>query len=335
MLGLGLASYALVEQRLTPLIFRADWRRWAPGLAGAGAVLALSLAAGSTHGFEAARTAPLGPAVRALLADDRRAPGDWRYPFVCDGAAARGPLRTCALGDPAARQVLVIGDSHAEQFVARYAGAFGARRGVTFVTRDGCLPVPSVGGILAGGVCSKWALGAYAFAEHAGFRRIVILSSWVVYLTADHRRGQQGLCEAGAGGCPPLGARRLTVAEAFDRLAAEIRRLQARGAEVVLVGPHPQGPEAEPQGLYRRAFWGAAAPAPIARADFLALASATRAELQRISRLTGAPLVDPLDALCGGGDCTLYKDASHFRASAVMQPRFAYLDPWLAPGRSK
>jgi len=106
-----------------------------------------------------------------------------------------------------------------------------------------------------------------------------------------------------------------------------------------LMDPAPQGEGADPHWLYRRQFEtrNPSAP-PLVRADFERDARPERDELAKVHLATGAPLVDPLDALCPGGLCPvieggrdLYMDRWHFRAAAVTGPRFAYLDPWLAP----
>jgi peptidoglycan/LPS O-acetylase OafA/YrhL len=339
MLALGLASYGIVERTLTPLVFRADWRRWAPALAATAALVALAVAAQQTRGFEAMRTAALPAPTRALLGDDRAAADDWAYPGVCDGGAATGPLRRCVVGDPAARQVLVIGDSHAEQFVARYAGRHPADAGATFVTHDGCLPIPGVGAVRAGAVCPAWMLAAFAFAERAGFARVVIMGNWAAYLEERERGGRGGLCAADASGCPLVGSRPLSLAQALDRLAAEIRRLEARGVAVTLIGPQPRSQAAQPRVRYQQQFFGQPTASWQPAAEIAAAEAATRSQLLRVARETGATLVDPLQGFCPAGRCPLvdgasrglYRDSGHFRASAVAQPAFAYLDPWLAP----
>jgi SGNH domain-containing protein len=127
----------------------------------------------------------------------------------------------------------------------------------------------------------------------------------------------------------------------FALLTAAVRRLQARQIEVVLVGSSPRAKDAEPRLLYSRTFWTgrpAIAP-PLSRSSCEAGDALTRLRLQQLARTTGAVLVDPLDGLCDGDVCptmeagrTLYKDQGHLRASMMTLPRFAYLDPWLAPG---
>jgi hypothetical protein len=126
----------------------------------------------------------------------------------------------------------------------------------------------------------------------------------------------------------------------FARLSAAVTRLRQAGIEVVLMQPTPQGEGADPQRLYRRLFrTHDLAPPPLPRADFERGAAIERDRLAKVAAETGSLLVEPLDALCPGGVCpveaggrALYTDPWHFRASAMTQPRFVYLDAWLAPG---
>jgi peptidoglycan/LPS O-acetylase OafA/YrhL len=342
MLALGLASYRLIEQVLTRWLFAPRPWRWAAALAGVAALAAVALVAAQTRGLEALRTANASPAVHAAMADLRAASEDWVYPGVCGHLERQGRLTLCQIGDPSARRVLVVGDSHAEQIAPRYAHAFDGKtgQGITFVTAGGCMPVPGVGLRHRGGGCAAWADAAFRLAETAAFRRVVIVSAWTVYFDPAPGSPDGISCLASATRCEPDPPTMASLADAeFVRLAAAVGRLRREGIDVVLMQPTPQGQGADPQGLYRRLLrtHGLALP-PLARVDFEREAAPERVRLARVAAATGAPLVEPLDALCPGGACpveangrALYKDRWHFRASAMTRSRFAYLDPWLAP----
>jgi peptidoglycan/LPS O-acetylase OafA/YrhL len=342
MVVLGLASYLVVERWATERLFRPRprWRLMAGVTA---SVLALSLVATATHGLEPLRTIAATSATKAALADARAAERDWAFPKVCDVVTKQATLSRCELGDPAARQVLVIGDSQAEQLAARYAHAFGAKsgRGLTFLTEGGCIPIPGVSLYGRSEHCGRTWTDAYRWAETAGFGRVVIASAWPLYFDPAPGRPLGITCLQQVGGCEAGGRFSSVPALAdaeFDRLADEIRRLQNSGAQVVLIGTTPSTADT-PRALYRNLFWtGQLAPAALSRAAYEQRASLARAELRRLSRATGAPLVDPLNALCPQDQCAsvsggraIYKDYGHFRASRMKEPRFAYLDPWLTP----
>jgi peptidoglycan/LPS O-acetylase OafA/YrhL len=339
-IGAGFASYWLVERAATGWIFAG---RRGPALAGAAAVaavLGLSLAAIGAQGFEAWRTQGDPPAIRAALADDHAAAHDWAFPGDCGRRQTRGDLELCYVGDPAAREVLVLGDSHAQQLVARYAHVFDVRQGAgaAFLTDAGCVPIPGVRLAKPGSRCARWADDAYRWAAAAPYRRVVIVSAWVIYYDASPAAPAGITCLAAAGGgcAAPLPRDRLAAAE-LQRLTAALARLRAAGKQVVLVGPTPQTDDADPFRLYKLAYWrGDLDPPPLPRAAFAARAALVLRLIGEAARAAGAVEVEPLDHLCPAGACplslggrALYKDRGHFRASRMGEPRYAYLDPWI------
>jgi peptidoglycan/LPS O-acetylase OafA/YrhL len=339
MIALGVLSYWLIEQRLTAWLFAPQTQRWRIGARAIVAVLALAVVAIPTHGLERLRTLTASPQVRAAMADDRRATHDWTFPQVCARHSEQGPLVTCQLGDPAARQVLLIGDSHAEELAPRYAHAFDGKpgAGLTMVTISGCIPIPGVSGRGALWCGALWRQ-AYRYAETAGFKRVAITAAWQLYFdpTDTSPLGLAWIDDLSAAQPRTLGA----VADAaYRRLADQVRRLQAHGAEVVVIGSTPRSAEGDPHALYGRAFWsGEVGVAPQSRAAFEASTAANRQRLAWVARTTGARLVDPLDGLCDADACplmqdgrALFRDHGHYRASVMTSPRFAFFDQWLAP----
>jgi len=341
MLGLGFASYWLIERVLTRWLFACRPWRWAIGLAGVGGLTAIAVAAAQTHGLEALRTADVAPAERAAMADVRAASTDWFYPGACDRRLEDTRFRICQIGDPAARQVLVIGDSQAEQVAQRYVHAFDGQpgRGMTVVA-GGCMPVPAVGLRYRGDGCARWSEAAFRYAKSAGFKRVVIVSAWAVYFVPRPGLPNGLTCLADGPRCEPDPPSTAALADAeFGRLSGAVVRLRRLGKDVVLMAPMPNSDSADPLWLYRRLLrTHDLAPPPFRRADFERTAALSLEGLTRVAAGAGATLVEPLDALCPGGLCpvedgghALYRDAAHYRASVMTQPRFGYLDPWLAP----
>ncbi|HEX3406619.1 MAG TPA: acyltransferase family protein [Caulobacteraceae bacterium] len=339
MIALGVLSYWLIEQRLTAWLFAPQTQRWRIGARAIVAVLALAVVAIPTHGLERLRTLTASPQVRAAMADDRRATHDWTFPQVCARHSEQGPLVTCQLGDPAARQVLLIGDSHAEALAARYAHAFDGRpgAGLTMVTISGCIPIPGVSGRGALACGALWRK-AYDYAEAAGFRRVAVTAAWPLYFDPTDT-SPLGLARIDDLSNAQPGTLSAVADAAYQRLADEVRRLQARGAQVVLIGATPRSSEGDPHALYAQAFWhGQLAAAPLSRAALEAGTAADRRRLAGVAQSTGALLADPLDGLCDGDACpltldgrALFRDHGHYRASMMTRPRFAFFDPWLAP----
>ena len=341
MLALGLASYWLIERSLTRWLFAPRPWRWALGLAGVGALVAVAIVAAQSLGFETLRTASAAPAERAAMADLRAASVDWVYPGVCDQRLAHTRFRICQLGDPAARQVLVVGDSQAEQIAQRFVHAFDGQpgRGVTLIA-GGCMPVPGVGLRYRGDGCARWSEAAFRYAEAAGFKRVVIVAAWTVYFTPRPGLTHGLTCLADGGRCEADPRNMAALADAeFGRLSAAVLRLRELGKDVVLMDPMPNRDDVDPRALYRRLLRTHAPAPPFPRTEFERAAVMERSRLAKVAAATGATLVEPLDSLCPGGVCpvedergrTLYRDTAHYRASAMTQARFAYLDAWLAP----
>jgi hypothetical protein len=296
----------------------------------------------ASHGLEPLRTLGASPQVRAAMADDRRAAKDWTFPTVCGRYERHGVLEFCQIGDPSARQVLLIGDSHAQELAPRYVHAFDGRRGagLTLMTIPGCIPIPGVSGYGARNCGRTWR-EAYHYAEGAGFARVVIVAAWPAYFLPSDTRP---LGVAWIDGDPnessdaphTLGA----VADAaYARLASAVRGLQARGVQVVLMSATPSAASGDPHALYSRAFWtGSLDVPPQSRAVLEARNADDRRRLTEVIRATGAILVDSLDGLCDADKCpvlsdgrTLFKDEGHFRGSMMTSTRFAFLDAWLSP----
>ena len=338
MIALGVLSYWLIEQLLTAWIFQPQTARWRIGAGAFAAVLALAVVSIPTHGLERLRTLTASPQVRAAMADDRRATHDWAFPQDCARHSTQGPLDVCQLGDPAARQTLLIGDSHAEELAPRYVHAFDGHpgAGLTMVTVSGCIPIPGVSGRGARDCGRLWGK-AYSYAETAGFKRVAIIAAWPLYFDPTDT-SPLGLAWIDGQSAQPATLAAIASA-AYQRLADAVRRLQAHGAEVVLIGTTPRSAEGDPHALYARTFWtGDLAVPPQSRAALMAGIAADRQRLAAVARTTGAQLVDPLDGLCDGDACpllqngrALFKDHGHYRASMMTSPRFAVFDAWLAP----
>ena len=239
----------------------------------------------------------------------------------------------------------MLGDlARRTQLAARYAHAFNkAGQGLTFRTADGCMPIPGVTLYGRGGGCGAIWDEAYRWAETAGFKRVVITAAWPAYFEPAPGKPSGLTCLERPRGCDEQAqfASTADLARAeFALLARAIRRLQQHGVEVVVLGVTPQAYAGTPRKLYHHTFWTHSLdPPPTPRAEVDAWVSPSLDRLRWVSAQTGAVLVDPLDWFCDRQSCapaengrTLYKDRGHFRASMMTRPRFAYLDPWLAPG---
>src|SRR6185437_6505139 len=97
----------------------------------------------------------------------------------------------------------------------------------------------------------------------AGFRRIAITGAWQLYFDPSDTT-PMGLAWIDADGDAQPRTAAANRDAAYQRLEGEVRRLQAHGAEVMLIGSTPRSANADPHSLYDQAFWrGALDAAPL------------------------------------------------------------------------
>jgi peptidoglycan/LPS O-acetylase OafA/YrhL len=338
----GWLSFELVEIRLRDLLFAPP--KWSLRLAQVGilvgAAALFTYAIIHTRGFEAQRTTP---SQQILLAQYRRAEADWTSDKACAGREhSEAGLTVCRFGNSEARDVLVIGDSHGQQLEPRYAGLFlpHSGRGITFAVKPGCLILPDVERAEAGVGCRPYVEQALRLAQDGGYRRVVVIGAWQSYLDF-HRTGElrPRLCFPNGVNCRAYRGRKgvaPAVDAAFVRLGEGLARARAKGTEVVLLGSFPYAADGGPRDAAKDLFKTGAPSTRYSRAEFESWTTYSGDRLRRAAARAGGTYVEPLDYLCNEADCPLiedglylYKDESHFRASAVKTPMFDWLDRYL------
>lgn len=345
---LGALSYNLVETRLRDLIFASRrsliWRLALPVPATA-AIFLVCLAAWKTGGLEAFRLRHFPVETREVLADYRQATADW------SGKAACGPNlvdllgggHICRMGGKR-NEVAVIGDSHVEQLLPRYRNlpASDSSPGVTFLYKNGCLPVSGLERTLPGFNCSTFMEKAFKLVETGNFGRVVLISSWTTYFQLNTGSVKlNDVCFSADRGCArtadfPSFDRAIDTA--FEAFATEIKRLKARGIDVVVVNSLPTLRGDTARELYRRTFEAGtpAIAAPIDVSEFRKLSTFTQTHLAKLTDAANVPLVDPLEHLCGPAQCAVYqngkfvyRDDNHIRRSMIVANRYDYFDTLL------
>jgi hypothetical protein len=342
-IGLGFLSYVVVERYLTRKVFDAKRTRGALSVT---AVYIVAIVAAvlivKTDAFEALRTRGRPAQVIAALSDRRVAVSDWRYPSECAASAkVAGKLALCLMGDPSARDTLVMGDSHMQQIAARFARPFSPGHGVTFLTHGGCMPVPGTGRLDPGSPCSRWVRAAFRYAETSHYKRVVIGSIWFGYFEPKVGESVPPLCFETAMGCVTSSNPKQFdkfVSGAFHDFRRELIRLKVSGSEVVVIGPFPAFKAADPAYLYKIVFLGGAV--GDVYGSLAQFRERTSKSMRLLTQATAgeASLIDPTSYLCANNVCpiverghALFKDASHYRASIVKTERFAFLDKVLLP----
>ena len=336
--ALGAVSYELVEKRFAKLMFPpAAWRVRAGGALAI--VIAMAVLAIGTHGFERER-APNNTALVAMRRD-KAAMGDWQYPKGCAGGVRKFPgAELCYVGDPAAADVVVLGDSQAQQLVPRYAEAFRriGHGGALFITHAGCPPLPGVDRLRPGARCAGFAEHAFDFIDTSAYRRVVIASIWNAYFEDRADQGEpRDLCFKSRHGCTVPGDGASLVAatdQAFEGLTDRLRRLHAQGRSVYVSTSAPYDDAFDPRALYRAAFTGGPLkPLTFSRQAFEASTAFARQRVLKAAQASGATVVEPLSTICDGDACPitegadpLFMDRAHFRSSRIGESRFGFLD---------
>lgn len=247
------------------------------------------------------------------------------YSLPADRSAGTGknPDWYC-LGDPRSADVLVLGDSHANQLVPGLQQAMPEAK-VAMLGYTACPPVPGVTSHEQGYADGCREANARILAQlQAGIKaRVVVLAArWPIYVTGKGfgpSFGTHWLVESPEG---------LHEADAVRRgLVDLIHLLQIPGREIVLMGPTPELdflPDSclgkhdllrgEDGALIRRDGQPCAMPA----AAVSTRGGSSRALLRQVALEQGALFVDPAQVLCADGWCAVddplglrYRDANH------------------------
>lgn len=316
-LGLGWASYRMIEQNSHRLLKAASLRGGAASIALGGAVLiAGCFAVNQSLGFPSRVAGD-----RALYEDASKADGDRAFPSGrCGGLSpVTGAVKPCSVGTPSARgDVIVLGDSFAEMWFAR-AQALQPQltdHAVVFVTKNGCPPVHGVERTAPGFNCAAFNKAAFAEALSPRYKTVVIASMWT-----SHFRSDQNVVNVDRD-------------TALRRLGEDVHRLRAAGKTVVVVTTSPYPGEEITERIKVLAFQGRPVDAHWSF-DFgkvSALAPGVDSGLRRLNE-PGVTVLDPSAILCADAICPLmengkpiYSDAGHLRSSFTAR-RGDFLDP--------
>ena len=345
---LGALSHVTFEVRMRKRLFGRTGRlAVTSALAGLAIPLGIGAVAASSNGLEAPRIAHLSPEIQAALRDYRAATSDRRYPADCvGGKISEGLLAICQIGDPSARDTLIIGDSHAQQLTPRVSQLFENRPGgVTLVTRGGCPTLPLVNLTTPGNNCADRNRAAFDYALTQPYHHIVIAAFWSGYVEPAQETGvlQRKLCFVTSSGCrTPLdeAGYLAQVDRAVDRLGIELERLKRAGRQITLVLAVPYAFSNDPRRLYAETFLTRrlVAPLGIPRDQMTAPQRRLRDRLIAMAGAAGVDVVDPRDTMCGARTCpstddgrVIYMDNNHIRSTMVVRPEFAYLDRDMIP----
>jgi peptidoglycan/LPS O-acetylase OafA/YrhL len=212
-------------------------------------------------------------------------------------------------------QVLFIGDSHLAQYAARLDKIIGEnpeRPGAILVVGSGCIPIEGWGGKYRE-MCGQMKETAYAMAEDARFKTIVIGGAWDIYFSEDGQYATNGGKQISL---TSIEGRRLALDHLQQRIAGFIRA----GKDVVLLLDSPVSNSFNPTGPQLRLS--------LSTKNFEASGTTKidprlrelHQELAAWAKQTGARVIDPTDAVCAGDVChvttvtgqPMYRNRDHF-----------------------
>ena len=266
-----------------------------------------------------------------------KAATDWGYPRSCNGMDEAGNLQPCQLGSPQNPGVLFIGNSFAMQIFSRFSeyAKTHPESSFTFLTSPGCPPLTGIRMVHDRLNCNGFIDKALQFAESRSFKRIVLVSLWYDYFIPFSGE----ICFVKGESCTGELDRVNyydNVDGAFSQLASRLLELRKRGSDVVIVSPTPFGKWNVPAELAKRKFLqiDTTEVEYFDRDRFENFFFPIKSRLMSLAASVGGSFVDPANYLCDAHRCPttdrdgapLYRDRSHFRATAVLDPRFRYLD---------
>lgn len=316
---LAIATYRIIE---IPIRFGGRKRRSA-------LILLPVLCALGITGFAAQRK-NLQPRVNGAQAElIQGATQDWTYPGTRGQSPAGKELFIHRIPGDTARRVVVIGDSHAEQYwpkmvelVEHESGGNGPE--VLFITYGGCSAFPNTEreGIALDGRpfnCPDFYKRALAEVERVNAKAVVFAFWWEASLGTNRylmRGGDRVL----------IGKADSAAKAAFSMLGDVAADLEAKGRKVYLIASNPWDPAFDPRALLpgRLPFASRATRVLSVPRQLIDSNSAfANAELDAIAARTGAILIDPVASFCDSVKCPtvdsggqpIYRDYNHMRAS--------------------
>ncbi|MDR6535973.1 acyltransferase family protein [Variovorax soli] len=285
------------------------------------------------------------PTVQAIVA----ANADWAYPDGLKEVAVKGET-LYRIGEGKER-VLLLGDSHVEQFGPRAVEldrvAPEALKTLYFGTRGACPPVPQLFEDRDPG-CGPRREQLLKFAFSADIDTVILGGCWTCYFDI-------GETTPGSSAPPPpdhyyfldVQGRHLLrggdgVARSMTSLETLIKLLRTAGKKVYLILNPPLSASFEPRLLIHGSRLGTmtASTMPLS-APFPPAQKRLQEQMRQLAERAGAIVLDPAPAVCvsdqqcmrsGAGGDPVYKDGAHLRAGFVRDGA-TFLDPAITVSR--
>ncbi len=258
--------------------------------------------------------------VGEMLKHRERPEGD-----VCKPIANSGiwPKDTCRIGpETGVPDTLLWGDSHALMLIDGFDTAIAtSNRSVIVSSLPGC---PPLAGVMLYGrsraeQCHALVEDVLTAIAQSEVRKVVLAGRWAYYA--------EGRSFDKVGGSPPrLGPNGVEDNPAIFAALFEttVRRLQALGREVVIIGPVPEHRFPVALTMARNLVWKQPLPLELTRAEFAERQRHVLPLLQRLSTWPGVRVLYPDRIFCGPATCRyshdsapMYVDANHLGPTGI------------------
>jgi peptidoglycan/LPS O-acetylase OafA/YrhL len=245
---------------------------------------------------------------------------DWTFPYKYNYHRKDG-FKSFTVGEGKKAYVLLIGDSHMEQYQPRLEKIMGPETpGLIFATAPGCAPLPGLNRINPDYHCDAFYDFAHGLMKDKRVTRIVISAYWEKYFGYAYGNSEADtLYDVTDPNHHDLTVNDVATRQAFKRLALDLR---ASGKKIFILQSNPTGSVYDPKQMLDRMHDRINA-VPVDKALFLKTASPAREAVKRLATSTHAVLIDPVEFLCGQRTCPVVTsdgkpvntDTDHIRAS--------------------
>jgi hypothetical protein len=232
-------------------------------------------------------------------------------------------------------KILIIGDSHATQYVNAIATALHDRaarkeaRALEVMFSAAQILPPSI---------SDQVL------DDASIKTVVFSYFWALQYRSGKVNQPIRCCGSGLMGVQGIRAPPFTVGQMNELdagLESAVRALRKAGKRVYFILDNPFGEELAPRSLVKRGFFHGIEivmnPPPLSRKEAIERDEPTRSRILKIANETGADVIDPVAWLCGetcpafsADGSPNYKDYDHLSFDALIH-RVHYLDALVMP----
>jgi peptidoglycan/LPS O-acetylase OafA/YrhL len=229
-------------------------------------------------------------------------------------------------------KTLIIGDSHANQYVNAVAEAFQRQSATNEVVAPQVMFAVPLGDFLPPSIPAE-------MLDDPSIRTVVLSYFWALKYGSDRVSAPMRCCNSGLMGVgKPYGPFTTSYMDALDaKLATAVKSWRQAGKQVYFILDNPFGKELAPRSLVKRGFFRDVeiVVTPLSKQEAIRRSEPVRSRLLKIAHETGGKVIDPIEWLCDDvcpalseDGSPIYIDYDHLTFDTLVH-HVRYLD-WLA-----